>query len=104
MPQAQPSYVINVNNAMMNESQLPPQFQALSPLAYFGYTILFAIPIIGFIFVLVYSFGACQNVNLRNYARSYFCVFIIVLALIGILIMMSLLLGISFQLYLHRYF
>lgn len=44
---------------------------------YFGYQILFAIPIIGFILILIFSFGGTKNINLRNYARSTFCIFII---------------------------
>ena len=44
---------------------------------YFGYEILFSIPIIGFIMLLIYAFGGTKNINLRNFARSYFCLFII---------------------------
>lgn len=56
---------------------------------YLGYEILFAIPCIGFILLLVFSFGGTKNVNVRNFARSYFCLFIIGLVLavfIGIFI------------------
>lgn len=52
---------------------------------YFGYEILFSIPIIGFIFILVFSFGGTNNINLRNFARSYFCVLIILLIIVGFL-------------------
>ena len=45
---------------------------------YFGYQLLFAIPIVGFILILVFSFGGTRNINLRNYARSTFCWLIIV--------------------------
>lgn len=45
---------------------------------YFGYEILFSIPIVGFILLLVFSFGGTKNVNLRNFARSYFCLLILV--------------------------
>lgn len=53
--------------------------------SYFLYQILFAIPIIGFIFLCIFSFGGTKNVNLRNFARSYFCVLIIVLVLVVLL-------------------
>ena len=43
----------------------------------FGYEILFSIPIIGFIMLLIYAFSGTRNINLRNFARSYFCLFII---------------------------
>ena len=49
---------------------------------YFGYTILFSIPIVGVILTFIFAFGAGKSINLRNFARSYFCVNIIVLVLI----------------------
>ena len=49
------------------------EFTPLSAWAYFGYTILFSIPIIGWIMLLVFSFSK-KNINRRNYARSYFCI------------------------------
>jgi len=52
---------------------------------YLGYEILFALPCIGFILLLVFSFGGTKNVNVRNFARSYFCLFIIALVL-GVII------------------
>ena len=48
---------------------------------YFGYQILFALPIIGFIALLVCAFGN-KNYNVRNFARSYFCVLIIIAVLL----------------------
>lgn len=70
-------------------SQLPPQYRPLSPWAYFGYSILFAIPVIGFILLIVFSFSD-ENINRRNYARSFFCALLIgvivtvVLSLLGV--------------------
>lgn len=40
---------------------------------YFGYSILFNIPIIGFIIALTFALSSTGNINRRNYARSYFC-------------------------------
>lgn len=45
---------------------------------YFGYSILFGIPILGFIMTLVFALGGTRNINLRNYARSMFCLDIII--------------------------
>lgn len=54
---------------------------------YFGYQLLFAIPIVGFILILVFSFGGTRNINLRNYARSTFCwLIIVVVVLLAILL------------------
>ena len=67
----------------------PPEYRPISMWGYFGYEILFSIPIVGFILLLVFSFGGTKNVNLRNFARSYFCllilvvIFAIVVAIIG---------------------
>ena len=55
----------------------------ISMWGYFGYQILFSLPVVGWIFVIVLSF-ASPNVNVRNFARSYFCILIIVAVLAGI--------------------
>ncbi len=41
---------------------------------------LFAIPIIGFILLIVFSFHN-GNINRRNYARSYWCALLILILL-----------------------
>lgn len=48
------------------------KYRPLSPWAYFGYSLLFGLPIIGFVFLLVFSFNS-RNINRRNFARSFFC-------------------------------
>lgn len=41
----------------MEENQnIPSEYKVLSPWAYFGYNILFAIPLVGFILALVLAF------------------------------------------------
>lgn len=57
--------------------QLPDKFKPLSPWAYFGYFILYHIPFIGFIILIINALSG-NNINKRNFARSYFCIFIIV--------------------------
>ena len=70
--------------------QLPPNMinTPLSMWAYFGYTILFSIPLVGFICVIVFSFGGTNNINLRNFARSQFCFFIVGLILAILLVIL----------------
>ena len=68
---------------MENNANIPEEYRPISMWGYFGYEILFSIPIIGFILLLIYSFSA-TNVSKRNFARSYFCFTIIVLLLIVI--------------------
>ncbi len=48
------------------------EFRPLSPWGYVGYTILFSIPIVGFIFLIVLTFSR-SNINRRSFARSYWC-------------------------------
>ena len=48
---------------------------------FFGYELLFAIPLVGFILLLVFSFGGTKNKNLKNFARSYFSFTIVVIVL-----------------------
>ena len=52
---------------------------------YFGYELLFAIPLVGFIVLLVFAFGGTRNKNLKNFARSYFCAMIVAVIIIVIL-------------------
>jgi hypothetical protein len=65
-------------------SMLPPEFEPISSWGYVGYTILFSFPVVGLIFLIVFAFSG-KNINRRNFARSYFCVAIIVIAIYAIL-------------------
>lgn len=56
----------------MDNNNIPANYKPLSPWAYFGYQLLFAIPVVGFILLIVFSFSN-ENINRRNFARSYFC-------------------------------
>ena len=58
-------------------SNIPEELRPISMWGYFGYQLLFAIPCVGFIFLCVFALGGTKNVNLRNLARSYFCLIII---------------------------
>lgn len=49
--------------------------------AYFLYSILFNIPLIGWICWIVFAVGGTRNINLRNFARSYICLYIVLLVL-----------------------
>lgn len=69
----------NFNQADVRAS-IPPEYQPISMWGYFGYELLFAIPVIGFILLIVFCF-APANINVKNFARSYFC-FIIIAAIV----------------------
>lgn len=72
-------------NNQNNQVNIPSEYKPISMWGYFGYQILFAIPIIGFILLLVFALGGTKNINLRNFARSYFCLFIIAIVIIVLL-------------------
>lgn len=61
-------------------------FKPISMWGYFGYEILFSIPIVGFILLIVFSAGGTQNANLKNFARSYFCYYIIIAVIAAIVL------------------
>lgn len=71
-----------------NFNNLPEEYRPISMWGYFGYTLLFSIPCVGLIALLIFAFGGTRNINLRNYARSYFCLFIlgVILSIVFILL------------------
>jgi len=73
----------------MSDNNVPSEYKPISMWEYFGYELLFGIPVIGFIILLVFAFGGSGNINVKNFARSKFCyvillfVIFVVLAAIG---------------------
>ena len=67
----------------MDNSNIPEEYRPISMWGYFGYEILFSIPIVGFICLIIFAIGA-KNVNKKNFARSYFCYTIICLVIFAI--------------------
>ena len=70
---------------MSDYNNIPESYKPISMWGYFGYELLFSIPVVGFIILLVFAFGGTGNINVKNFARSYFCMFILVLVF-GLLI------------------
>lgn len=64
----------------MSENNIPAEYKPISMWGYFGYEILFSIPLIGLICLIVFAF-ASKNKNVKNFARSYFCMLILVIVL-----------------------
>lgn len=67
----------------------PEQFRPLSPWEYFGYTLLFSIPLIGFVGLIIFSFRN-NNINLRNFARSYFCMMLVAWVIAALFMLLNL--------------
>ena len=57
----------------MNEFELQHLPEAYRPLS-----------LVGWIFLIVHAIGSA-NINRRNYARSYFCVYVLAIILIAVL-------------------
>lgn len=70
---------------MNNQYNVPEEYKPISMWGYFGYELLFSIPCVGFIMLLVFAFGGSRNINLKNFARSYFC-FLIIGLVLGLII------------------
>lgn len=68
---------------------IPEEYKPISMWGYFGYQLLFAIPCIGFIIMIVFALGGTKNINLKNFARSFFCWFIIWAIVLIVLAMMG---------------
>ena len=79
----------NNQNPIVNDSNIPLEYKPISMWGYFGYQLLFSIPCIGIILLLIFSFGGTQNKNLKNFARSYFCYFILMLIIFGIIFLIA---------------
>ena len=73
-----------------NYSNLPENVRPISPWNYFWLSVLYAVPIVGFIFLLINSLSRSKNVNVRNYSRSYFCLLVICLVIVGIFLAITL--------------
>lgn len=56
-----------MNSAPTNE------YRPMGAWGYVGYQLLFAIPLIGFILLIVFSFDN-SYIARRNFARSFFCI------------------------------
>ena len=76
------------------ESTLPPQYKPLRPWAYFGYSLLLCIPIVGFILAIVFSVND-DNINRRNFFRSFWCGLLVAAIITVILVVIALVVGTS---------
>ena len=61
-------------------NSIPAEYKPISIWGYFGYEILFAIPVIGLIFMIIFSFS--KNRNLKNFTLSHFCLLVILLVIV----------------------
>ncbi len=55
---------------------LPKKYRPLGAWSYFWYGVLFCVPVVGFVFLIIFSLAG-GNVARRSFARSFFCSFIL---------------------------
>lgn len=87
-----PTAVIPTPPAVVTEDMLPEQYRPLSPWAYFGLSLLFSVPIVGFVFLIIFSFKR-SNIHRRNFARSYWCALLVAVAIALLAVILVLALG-----------
>jgi hypothetical protein len=83
----------------MSDNNVSAEYQPISMWGYFGYELLFGIPVIGFIILLVFAFGGTSNKNLKNFARSKFCCAIVAVVLSVVLLAVLSATGVIAELY-----
>ena len=91
----------NGNQAINSYYENSPEYRPISPLGYIGYILLFSIPLVGFILLLVFSFGGTANKNVKNFSRSYFCYFIISVIVVLVIMLAG---GAGFVGFFNRYY
>lgn len=86
------------NPVEITKENLPANLRVLGPWAYFGLMLLFSVPVVGFVFLIVFSFNK-GNLNRRSFARSYFCGLIIALVVVAVIVVIALVTGLGAELF-----
>ena len=74
------------------EKHLPKSYRPITGWGYFWRSVFYAIPVIGWLFVLINALGA-KNRNGRYFARSYFCGLLIALIIAAVVAVLDLVAG-----------
>ena len=72
----------------MERDRIPESYRPLSAWAYFGLQLLYAVPLLGWVCLICRAIGS-RNINERNCARSFSCVYIVVIVLVIVLALMG---------------
>lgn len=70
-------YWYNNGASSQPSSSIPNEYTPISMWGYFGYEILFNIPIIGWL-ILIFMALSASNHNVKNFARAHFCFLIVI--------------------------
>ena len=74
---------------------LPRKYRPIGTLSYLLYSILFALPVMGFVFSLILSVRRVVNVNIKYYARLWLVINSVVIAFSIIILVVLLSNGVS---------
>ncbi|MCM1173208.1 MAG: hypothetical protein NC393_13910, partial [Clostridium sp.] len=82
----------DTHTAMERDIQVPPigygqignnkDYTPIRPWGYVGYMLLFSIPILGQLILLLFALNATGNINVRNFARAYFCILLLLIIIL----------------------
>ncbi|MDY5730789.1 MAG: hypothetical protein SPL05_04495 [Eubacteriales bacterium] len=64
------------------------KFRPITAWGYVGYTLLFAIPVVGWLLLIVFASDS-SHINRRSFARSYFCWIVTGLIIFAIVIILG---------------
>ncbi len=97
-PPVQPTYIPPTPSAkkIITEADLPEQYRPLGAWSYFGLQMLFAVPIVGLVFLIIFTFKR-DNLNRRAFARSYWCALMIVGILLAVALVFVIIAGIGMR-------
>lgn len=83
-----------MSNGYGHNENIPEEYKPISMWGYFGYELLFSIPFIGFIILIIQAISA-RNINVRNFARSYFCFVIVMLIICAVILAIAIPAGLA---------
>lgn len=75
---------------------LPAENRPLGAWTYFWLQVLFAVPVVGFVFLIVFSCSDA-NINRRNFARSHWCALLVGVIILAIFLVAAFVLGVSLE-------
>ncbi len=89
-------YTPNYENPSLEPINVSKNYKPISAWGYVGYDLLFSLPFFGFILLIVFAISS-DNVNVKNYAKSKFCVILIVFLIITMMMILGLIFGFTIQ-------
>lgn len=90
----QPTYApAYVAPAAITEDMLPHELKPVTAGEFFGYTLLFGIPLVGFIMLFVVAFGSSYKKSLRNYAKYYLILYLVMTIIMVVIMLLAIFAG-----------